>query len=250
MIDFHSHILPGIDDGSDSLETSIQMLQMEAQQGISCVVATPHFYAQKDKLESFLERRAGAEQALRAEMLKHPGLPEMRIGAEVRFYRGISQSEFLKQLTIGDSKAVLIEMPQCAWDESICSELGAIWQWQGLIPIIAHVERYLTPWNMGAVMRRLSMLPVYVQASAEFFLGRRTAAKAMRMLKADQIHLLGSDCHDLSSRKPNMDAAIDRITQKLGADALCRIGDYETRLLNPARSCAGPTHFERNGVEL
>ena len=64
MIDFHSHILPGIDDGSKSVEMSIKMLRREAQQGISRVVATPHFYPQTDNPERFLRRRAEAERIL------------------------------------------------------------------------------------------------------------------------------------------------------------------------------------------
>ena len=65
IIDFHSHILPGIDDGSRSVEESIALLQKEAEQGISHVVATPHFYPQLDTPERFLKRRAEAEAALR-----------------------------------------------------------------------------------------------------------------------------------------------------------------------------------------
>ena len=77
--DFHSHILPGIDDGSDSLETSLAMLRMEAEQGISRVVATPHFYPRYDSPEHFLKRRAEAEAVLREAMRKEPGLPELSI---------------------------------------------------------------------------------------------------------------------------------------------------------------------------
>ena len=58
VIDFHSHILPGIDDGSKNVEESLQMLRMMAKQGITHVVATPHFYPQHDTPESFLKRRA------------------------------------------------------------------------------------------------------------------------------------------------------------------------------------------------
>ena len=69
LVDFHSHILPGIDDGSKSLEMSIEMLRLEAEQGIGHVVATPHFYPQYDTPERFLERRAAAQNALREELL-------------------------------------------------------------------------------------------------------------------------------------------------------------------------------------
>ena len=93
IVDFHSHILPGIDDGSQSVEESLALLRMEAEQGIRRVVATPHFYPRHDTPDRFLRRRARAEEILRDEMAKEPGLPELCIGAEVYFFSGISESD-------------------------------------------------------------------------------------------------------------------------------------------------------------
>ena len=111
FVDFHSHVLPGIDDGSACLEQSIAMLQTEAEQGIEHVVATPHFYAHHDNPERFLRRREAAEARLREEMERHPGLPKLSIGAEVYYFPGISNSDALKELTIDKKRCILIEMP-------------------------------------------------------------------------------------------------------------------------------------------
>ncbi len=100
LIDFHSPVLPGIDDGSSSVEESIAMLRLEAEQGIERVVATPHFYAHSDMLEEFLMRRDEAEKRLRKEMDKVDNLPEIYVGAEVSYFRGMSRSEYLQQLTV------------------------------------------------------------------------------------------------------------------------------------------------------
>ena len=89
MIDFHSHILPGVDDGSVSLEQSIAMLQEEAKQGIHCVIATPHFYPEQEDVDTFLQRRDAAEAALRKEMEKYTDLPKLLVGAEVFYFSGI-----------------------------------------------------------------------------------------------------------------------------------------------------------------
>ena len=99
------------------------------------------------------------------------------------------------------------------------------------MPIIAHIDRYIGPFRTGPILKRLEQLPVMVQANAEFFLDRSTAGLAMRMLRADQIQLLGSDCHNMTDRKPNLSAAVDRIRQRLGQDALERICEYENELL-------------------
>lgn len=232
MVDFHSHILPRIDDGSTSLEMSVKMLRMEAQQGITHVVATPHFYAQQDKLEHFLRRREQAKKLLQREMEKHPGLPEICLGAEVHYFRGISEAEFLNQLTINQNRCLLLEMPAPPWNEGVYRELEAIWVRREILPIIAHIDRYISPWKTYKIPQRLAQLPVLVQANASFFTRRKTASMAIKMLKAGQIHLIGSDCHDLSERKPDMGAAVERIRKKLGEDALARINEYETKVLN------------------
>lgn len=229
--DFHSHILPGIDDGSASVEESLALLRLEAEQGIRHVVATPHFYPRYTAPERFLEKRNRAAAQLREAMKGESGLPRITLGAEVYFFRGMSESEHLNRLTIGQKRCILIEMPPPPWPEEIYRELVNIRERQGLTPIIAHVDRYIAPFRTHNIPRRLSELPVLVQANAEFFLKNATAGMALRMLKADQIQLLGSDCHNLTDRRPNLGEALRRIGQKLGPEALETIREYETRIL-------------------
>ena len=231
VVDFHSHILPGIDDGSDSVEQSVAMLRMEAEQGIRTVVATPHFYARRDNLQSFLERRAQAEQLLKSEMRSHSGLPEVLIGAEVRYYSGISNSDAISNLVIGDTKYILIEMPHTAWTEEMYQELENIHAKQGLTPIVAHIDRYISPWRSHGIPKRLAQLPVLVQANGEFFQNRHTASLAIRMLRDGKIHLLGSDCHGTSSRKPNLADALAVICKRLGPETVAAINRREQRVL-------------------
>ena len=231
MIDFHSHILPGIDDGSKSVEMSIKMLRREAQQGISRVVATPHFYPQTDNPDRFLRRRAEAERILRNEMEKYEDLPALSVGAEVYYFPGISDSEAISQLTIDHKRCILIEMPPSPWTDTMYRELENLYVKRGLVPIVAHVDRYIGRFRTYGIPKRLAQLPVLVQANADFFLERPTSAMALRMLKRKEIHLLGSDCHNLTSRKPNLDGAVELIGQRLGREALRRILSYQRDVL-------------------
>lgn len=231
LTDFHSHILPGIDDGSASLEESLALLRLEAEQGISHVIATPHFYPQRDEPERFLERRARAQAKL-WETVRGEDLPRITLGAEVYFFRGMSEWEQLPRLTIQETSSILIELPPPPWPDTVYQELERIWLNRGITPIIAHIDRYIGPFRTYDIPRRLAELPVLVQANAEFFLERSTAPMAMRMLKGDQIHLLGSDCHNLSSRKPNLGMAVQRIERKLGKTVLSRIQGYEDSVLS------------------
>lgn len=237
VIDFHSHVLPQIDDGSASVEESVAMLQMEAEQGIQHVLATPHFYAHRDNLEKFLERRSLSEQMLRKELDKQAGLPELYIGAEVHFFTGISNTKAITDLAIDSTKYILIEMPHPPWTDEMYQELERIYAKQGLIPIIAHVDRYISRLRTFKIPQRLAQLPVLVQANAEFFLDKRTSAMALRLLLEENIHILGSDCHNLRSRKPNLGGAIKLIEQRLGPAAIARINSFEQSVLQNRELC-------------
>ncbi len=227
IIDFHSHILPRIDDGSTSLEESIALLRMEAEQGINHVVATPHFYPQHNSPEAFLRRRREVELRLREEMERHSGLPDFSVGAEIYFFSGISESDVVQQLTIGSKRCILLEMPQSPWTEAMYRELEQIPARQGITPILAHVDRYIGPFRTYGIPERLAELPVLVQANASFFLRRSTARMALRMLKEDRIQFLGSDCHDPNSRPPRLGEAVEKIRGSLGQRVLDRIVEYQ-----------------------
>lgn len=237
VVDFHSHVLPQIDDGSASVEESVAMLQMEAEQGIRHVIATPHFYASHDNLDKFIERRTHAEYRLRSVMADYAGLPELHVAAEVHFFTGISNTKAITDLVIDSTKYILIEMPPPPWTDEMYQELGRIHAKQGLTPIIAHVDRYISRLRTFKIPQRLAQLPVLVQANAEFFLDKRTSAMALRMLREENIHILGSDCHNLRSRKPNLGGAIKLIEQRLGSDAIARINSFEQSVLQNRELC-------------
>lgn len=229
--DFHSHILPGMDDGSRSVEESVALLELEAAQGVKRVVLTPHFYPHNESPRAFLQRRDKAESVLRRAISGRTDLPDLTIGAEVAYYLGMSQSEDLSLLTLRGTNCILIEMPPAPWPKSVWHELRAIREERGLFPIIAHVDRYIRPFRTYGIPRRLQEEGMLVQANANFFLYRETERMAIKMLKAGQIHVIGSDCHNLEVRRPNLQSAAEKIQQKLGREFLCRISELEHSIL-------------------
>ena len=216
-IDFHSHILPGIDDGSRSVEESLSMLRMLKQQGIGEVVLTPHFYPQQSDPVRFLEKRDRAFRRLAEAMDPAEGLPALRLGAEVYFYPHMSHSDELRELRIEGTDCILVEMPMGPWTDRMYRELEEIRGNLGLTPIVAHVDRYLGRFRDHGIPERLAELPVLVQANASFFL---RGGRGMGMLRKQQIHVLGSDCHNTADRAPRLGEALLRIERKLGAEAL------------------------------
>lgn len=232
VVDFHTHVLPKVDDGSASVKESLALLQMEAEQGVRRVVATPHFYAQVDSLKPFLERRAIAVSNLRKAMEAHPGLPQLSVGAEVYYFPGIGDTEILSEMAIDNGRFVLIEMPMTVWKENMYQELENIHNHLGLIPIIAHIDRYIGPMQTYGIPERLMELPVVVQANASFFQRLATKRMALRMLERGQIHLLGSDCHNLKDRKVNIRQTVDLIEKQLGHKAIERLNACERWVLS------------------
>lgn len=220
MIDLHSHILPGVDDGSRDLEMTQQMLEEMARQGVRTVVATPHFYATSDKPESFFRRRAAAlEQVAQLQ----GALPEILSGAEVAYFDGMSRSEILPQLKLGASSLVLVEMPFCRWTKRMIREVCEINLETGLTPVLAHVNRYRQAGQFPDFQEQLRDEGVLFQCNAEAFLSPFIRGWALKQLKQRNIHFLGSDAHNMTARPPKLQKAAQIIQKKLGAETLDRL---------------------------
>ena len=232
MIDVHTHILPGVDDGSEDEEMSLQMLKREDMQHIGSIFLTPHFYADMTDPDSFLEKRARAMEKLK-EKIASTGeeVPDLYLGAEVHYYRGIGRSEEVSKLCIGKSRFILIEPSFREWTPTIVDEIRELINQQDLKVIIAHIERYLDQ-DKRLVRELIEDPSILIQSNAEFFLDRGTRRKALKMMKKGQIDLLGSDCHNLDTRVPCLRDAVELIEDELGPGVLDRVRYNNEMLLD------------------
>lgn len=231
--DFHTHILPNLDDGSRSLEQSLKMLKMEAQAGVKRVVFTPHFYPHESSISGFLQARESSFNSLLEAAKDVPDLPEMFLGAEVYFYRGMSATEELKKLTIGDSPYLLVEMPMGDWTEAMYEELENLHR-NGLHPIIAHLDRYISPFNTQGIPEKLARLPVLVQMNTEALHSFWKRKQFIKYLKKNRVHLIGTDCHGCTFRPPEMQKALKWL-KPLGEQFVQHIREYEDLILTCSR---------------
>lgn len=215
IIDFHTHILPAIDDGSNSVAESIEMIRAEAAHGVDTIFLTPHFYAQEQYPQQFLAQRSLAMEQLQSAMRDEPIIPNFVLGAEVMYYQGMSRWEALPLLSLGNTKYILIELPENYLSESVFDELETIYSDRGLIPIIAHVERCFQPLSTRKLLDRLERIPVLLQMNGSYVLDRHTRKHALKLLKQGRVHLIGSDCHGIVWRKPCMDQVIQIINDNL-----------------------------------
>ncbi len=209
MIDFHTHILPNIDDGSRSVEESIQMLHCLQAQGVDVVVATPHYYADEQSPDAFFQKRDFALNVLKeAQGKDKQTTPTLSVGAEVAYYDSIAQMEMLSSFCIQNSSYLLLEMPFRPWSNHVLAEVKMICA-RGIIPIIAHVERYECFYQKKA-MQQLLQTGAKIQLSCSVFQKRLDCFMAKQWLKRGYIHCLGSDCHNMTTRKPNVDQAMQK----------------------------------------
>lgn len=218
MIDFHMHVLPGIDDGSKDVATSVKMLRASAAYGIDTVCATSHFYAHDNSISKFLARRQAAYDQLMDTAARRNDLPAVRLGAEVLFFTGISTVDDLEKLCLEGTDLLLLEMPFIRWTEHMLREVEAI-RMRGLQPVAAHIERYMSI-QPRRLLNNFFGLGTYIQCNASFFTSRKTARHALGMLRRGQIQFLGSDAHNMAGRAPDLGAALAVIDRKLGASVV------------------------------
>lgn len=229
MVDFHTHILPGIDDGSDSADISLKMLKRLYAQGVSKVILTPHFYMQQYDVRTFLNRREKAFKILFEAAQGEENIPKIALGTEVLMFPETCGLDDLKSLCIEGTNYMLLEMPFSEWSNSTYENVGRIMN-RGIIPIIAHFERYRHYNKTLEYLYRLRDMGCVIQSNAEFFRGFFGRRKAIKLVGEEMIDLLGSDCHDLEARGPEISGAFELIEKKIGEFG-CENIDYMTNLV-------------------
>jgi protein-tyrosine phosphatase len=225
VIDLHSHILPGLDDGSTSWEDSLQMARMAVEDGIRTMVASPHLFQQRtvnlaelNHKEAILEKISEFKERLEAEGLDLEILPGCDFPLS---FEGLQLLEDDQVLTINDGKRyLLLELPDSSLPpatEEICFRLNS----KGIVPVITHPERHLIFQEMPDKLQRLVNLGCLVQLTGGSLtggFGRRVARVAMGMLRKGYGHILASDAHSPRSRPPLLSKALEAAASVVGRE--------------------------------
>ena len=224
MTDLHTHILPGMDDGAKTTEDSLMLLRLQRDQGVDTVVLTPHFYRDRERPKTFFQRREEALTRLdeAIELLpeeERRSLPRRIPGAEVAWRPNLSDWEELPRFCIGNTQNLLLELPFAPWNDQMLHQIYDMVGRTGVLPVIAHLERYLKI-QRPELIRDVLSLDVPVQISSDCFLHPLTRGTGLKMLKRGQAHLLASDCHNATTRKPNLAMALAVVEKKLGAECV------------------------------
>ncbi|MCC8097193.1 MAG: capsular polysaccharide biosynthesis protein [Eubacterium sp.] len=213
--DYHSHILPMMDDGAKNIETSVEMIKMLKDQGVDTIVSTSHFYSHREKTEVFLDRRKKRfEQLMEAE----PAVKNIILGAEVAIEMGICEKKGLENLQIGDSGYILLELPYAPYNSWMAEEITNIQLGFGLTPIIAHINRYTETYSQSQMNEILGLSGVIFQINNEVFSSWGGTRYVMNLIKQGYPLVFGSDTHNTDSRRPNFDIFEKAMKKKLKKD--------------------------------
>ncbi len=187
-VDFHSHILPCADHGSDGIETSLTQISHAHTANIDTIVATPHFYPQTDSLDEFLARRELAYQELSQRDLH--GIKIIR-AAEVLVTAGLEELDGLERLCIENTNYILLELPEEPWPFWIKESVYRVAATRRLRPICAHIDRY----SSRGRGRILQMDAIRQINAASLMRGFRKRRELEWLVSRGYIHVLGSDAH-------------------------------------------------------
>jgi protein-tyrosine phosphatase len=198
LIDLHSHILPGVDDGALDLRDSLGLARQAVNDGIEAVCATPHIRHDHDvRIEEVGGRIEELNAAIEAE-----GLP-LRVlqGGEVAetAVEGLGEEE-LGRVSLGDGRWILLEPAPGPLTETLVARVGYLGE-RGHRALIAHPERHLSA-DMYERIAALVAEGALVQATADFFLRERFAAGMRGLAEAGLVHVLSSDAHSSHGGRP------------------------------------------------
>lgn len=214
MIDIHTHVIPFIDDGSSSIESSINMLKKSIEKGVTDIICTPHYRKglYETKKSEILSNFEKLKLAAKKENLKI----NLYLGQEVRYNENTKNQLITNELlSINHTNYVLLEfsyktntdIAEVAYDYSI----------KGLIPIIAHVERYSYIKSIDQIME-IKASGGLIQVNASTVIGRsglKAKSFVKKLIKHNLVDFIASDIHE--NREYNLKEAYIYITKKFGS---------------------------------
>lgn len=219
IYDVHCHIVPEVDDGADSLETAIRLLQMEYDDGVRTIYVTPHY--RRGMFETSMPRIQKQYELLKEEAAKAGVGIHMYLGCE--FHANMDMVDILdekKRPTMGGSRCILTEFSErseFSYIKERCYTLLSC----GYNPIIAHAERYPALYKKLAALEELVDMGVYIQMNAGSILGAEGFGMkhfCKKVMKSGMLHFVGSDAHNTKDRKPMMGKCAEYMEKVMGVE--------------------------------
>lgn len=226
LYDIHCHLIPGVDDGAQSMEESLDALRMEYEEGIRHVIFTPH--VSREDTQEACKMRGEQFHRLQEELEKSELRGQMKLYLGSELYYSDSIVELLDMepaYRLAGSQYILVEFSPFVEYKNMYQGLRKLIT-RGYVPILAHVERYRCLTKQEERMGEVEELGIYVQINAAAIISGKLhpTNRFMRMMmKQGRIHLLGTDSHGIHRRPPQMRKAVQWIEANCSAEIAERI---------------------------
>ena len=224
QVDMHCHILPGIDDGSQSMRSTVKMLKIAAASGTTHMIATPHFKERHHNASPETIHRLVSEVQEVADE-KNLGI-KIYPGNEIMFFTDLEEAfDKGKIQTMNGTDYLLVEFYPDEEFSRIRQGMETV-QSIGLHPVLAHVERFLALRKDISKVEELKERGVIIQTNASSVTGGQgfqTRQYIKKLLKNELIDLVGTDAHHYESRTPEMGKCAEYLYKKYDEDYIDRI---------------------------
>ncbi|MEE3428728.1 MAG: CpsB/CapC family capsule biosynthesis tyrosine phosphatase [Ruminococcus sp.] len=228
--DMHSHILPEMDDGSKSVEMSLEIIDKLRAQDVKNICFTPHYYTNEESMRTFLNRRKESMDKL------IPHLPDdinYRIGAEVYVTDYLFNNDSLSEICYGNSKYILCEFSFGSHFSDRTFEQFYKLKAKGLKPVLTHIERYRHLMDDEGLVEDLCDEDIIIQTNVGAFKGFSQKRRLLKYIKRGYIDIVGTDCHNLERGNPDEYLpTIELIRNKCGQE-------YVDHIINTSREIFG-----------
>jgi len=200
MIDLHTHVLPGIDDGPATISESLEILADSVESGVRAVAATPHVRDDYPTTAAVMEKLV---EELNAEAKANAIMLDIMTGGEIAFDRlSVTPTAELRRFGLGGSRYLLIEFPYYGWPLNLAEQLADL-RSAGFMVVLAHPERNAEvqdgPGRLEPLVERGALVQL-TSASLSGNAGRQCQTTALRLLELGLAHLVASDAHARSGR--------------------------------------------------
>ncbi len=230
-LDIHSHILPNVDDGAKDLATSIELLKLLNEQGVTDVIATPHFYPDYDNAEEYVEKVNLAYKQLN-NAIYGQDLPRVFLGCELRYFDGMGKSQNISQFAIRGTNYLLLELPYGApITNNVLKDIISLSEDLGFRIILAHIERYYKVKGFKKLLKLISDGYAIAHINADGMTSKAEAKICEKLIKGGYISFVASDTHSVKNRPPKIKEALDIISNRLGRSTATSLMLKSNRLL-------------------
>lgn len=223
MIDLHTHILPGVDDGASTLEEALYLTELLEKQHVKGAVCTPHFNPVSISLQEFVGKRNAAQSRMKDSRIT------LYMGSETFLHKFLFYYSDLADLCIENTRYLLLELPyEAKWKFEVFQQLETLLRYYDLLPVIAHIERYPAVRRKEEEIRHLREIGCLIQTNTGSLFDRQIHKQIFHWMEKGYIDVLGSDCHNTTSRPPVISDALALLDEKFGeeyTESLIQNGD-------------------------